>query len=82
MSVKQLPAWMGVVQFGLVALLLLGLLGGYAAVLGWRDGVFLMLAWALITFAWHLVVGITAYRSVMARPWPRVAPLPDDEWDD
>jgi hypothetical protein len=73
---------MRVVQPALTALLLLGVIGGYAALLGWRDGVFLMLAWALITFAWHLVAGVTAYRSVMARPWPRVAPLTDGEWDD
>jgi hypothetical protein len=56
------------VQLGLAALLLLGIIGGYAALLGWRDGVFLMLAWAVITFAWHLVVGVMSYRSVMARP--------------
>ena len=76
------PALMRAVQLGLAALLLLGIIGGYAALLGWRDGVFLMLAWAMITFAWHLVVGVMSYRSVMARPWPHVAPLPDDDWDD
>jgi hypothetical protein len=70
------------IQLASTALLMLGIVGGYAAVLGWRDGVFLMLAWALLTFAWHLAVGITAYRSVMARPWPQVAPLEDDDWDD
>jgi hypothetical protein len=79
---EQYPAWMQVGQLGLAVLFLLGIVGGYGAVLGWRDGIFLMLAWALLTFAWHLVVGLTTYRSVMARPWPQVAPLTDDDWDD
>jgi hypothetical protein len=73
---------MRLIQLALTALLLLGVIGGYAALLGWRDGVFLMLAWALLTFAWHLTVGIATYRSVMTRPWPRVAPLEDDDRDD
>ena len=79
---EQNAAWMRLIQLGLFGLLLLGIAGGYAALLGWRDGVFLLLAWALLTFAWHLVVGVTAYRAVMARPWPEVAPLPADDWDD
>jgi len=41
---EQYPAWMQVGQLGLAVLFLLGVVGGYAAVLGWRDGIFLMLA--------------------------------------
>jgi phage shock protein PspC (stress-responsive transcriptional regulator) len=73
---------MRLVQLGLTALMLMGVIGGYAAALGWHDGVFLMLAWALLTFAWHLAAGVASYRAVMARPWPQVAPLSDDDWDD
>jgi hypothetical protein len=73
---------MRLVQLALSAPLLVGLGGGYAAALGWHDGVFLLLAWALISFAWHLAAGVWGYRHVMAREWPRVAPLEDDDWDD
>ena len=74
---------MRLIQLGLTALMLMGIVGGYAAALGWHDGVFLMLAWALITFGWHLVLGLLSYRAVMTRPWPQVAALADDDpWDD
>ena len=74
--------WMRLGQFALSALMLVGLGGGYAAALGWRDGVFLLLTWTLTTFAWHLAAGIWGYRHVMRHEWPRVAPLEDDDWDD
>jgi hypothetical protein len=73
---------MRMVQVASTALFLLGIVGAYAALLGWRDGVFLMLAWALITIAWHLTVGVYGYRRVMRHEWPHVAPLTDDDWDD
>jgi hypothetical protein len=73
---------MRLVQVALSALLLVGLGGGYAAALGWHDGAFLMLAWALITFAWHLIAGIYGYRRAMGHAWPRVSPIEDDDWDD
>lgn len=69
-------------QLALSVLMLIGLGGAYAALLGWRDGAFLMLAWVLLTLGWHLVVGVVGYRSVMAREWPHVTPLADDPWDD
>jgi phage shock protein PspC (stress-responsive transcriptional regulator) len=69
-------------QLALTALTIAGVGGGYAAAFGWHDGVFLLLAWALLTFAWHLIAGIYGYRHAMAREWPRVAPLEDDDWDD
>ena len=76
------PRWTRLGQLALSTLMLVGLGGAYAATLGWHTGVFLMLAWALTTFAWHLIVGVVGYRSVMARDWPRVEPLVDDPWDD
>ena len=78
---EQLPGWMRLVQVASTALFPLGVVGAYAALLGWRDGVFLMLAWALITMAWHLVVGVYGYRRAMGHEWPHVAPLTDDDWD-
>jgi hypothetical protein len=48
----------------------------------------LLRAWRAITIVDmpalvdHAVVGAVAYHDVMARPWPKVAPLDDDAWDD
>jgi hypothetical protein len=66
-------------RLGLVWLVLL-VGGGYAAVLGWRRGAFLMLAAVCGTIAGHLVIGVSEYRRIMRRPWPKV-PLLDDEDD-
>ena len=54
--------------------------GCYGGLLGWRGGAFLMLSAVIGSICGHLVIGVAAYRSVMARPWPNVAPLDDDEW--
>jgi hypothetical protein len=78
----EMPPSARLVQLALSALVLIGLGGAYAPALGWRDGAFLMLVWALITLAWHLIAGVYAYRHVMAREWPRVDPVEDDDWDD
>jgi hypothetical protein len=65
---------------GLVWLVLL-VGGGYAAVLGWRGGAFLMLAAVCGTISGHLLIGVSEYRRIMRRPWPDVAPLDDeDDW--
>jgi hypothetical protein len=53
--------------------------GAYAGVLGWRPGAFLMLAAVCFRIAGHLAVGISEYRRIMRRPWPKVPPL-DDDW--
>jgi hypothetical protein len=46
------------------------------------------------TFAWvavaglafgtvaHVAIAVVAFRRTMRRPWPQVAPLADDDWDD
>ena len=41
-------------------------------------------AWALVgaavlLFLSRFTIGVVSYRRVMSRPWPRVAPLPDDD---
>jgi hypothetical protein len=55
--------------------------GFYVGALGWRVGAFLMLAGVCGNVAGHLLMGITEYRRVMRRPWPKVRPLEDDdEW--
>lgn len=59
-----------------------GILAGFlTAIAGWRIGAFVMLGAVCLDFTWHLAAGIAGYRSVMRRPWPKVAPLDDDdEW--
>ncbi len=67
-------------RLSLVWLLLL-IVGGYGAVLGWRAGAFLMLAAVCAMITGHLVIGFSEYRRIMRRPWPSVRPLDDeDEW--
>jgi high-affinity Fe2+/Pb2+ permease len=56
--------------------------GGFGAALGWRPGVFLMLAGLIGFVAGHLVMGVTEYHRIMSRPWPKVRPLDDDDDDD
>jgi hypothetical protein len=73
------PLWATIAQAGLLVLLVTMIVGMYGALLGWRGGAFLMLAWFLLTFAWHLATGVVAYRRVMRREWPHVEPIPFDE---
>ena len=51
-----------------------------AFVVGWYDVVLVAAVGVAVQFAADLAVGIAAYRFVMSREWPRVAPLDDDEW--
>jgi hypothetical protein len=62
----------------LQAVLLLGVL---LAVSEERGGAWLLLAAVTGLVALHLAISVVAYRRVMRRPWPAVAPLSDD-WDD
>jgi hypothetical protein len=50
-----------------------------AAVAGSRVGAYLMLGALGGTISVHLVVGVIGYRRAMARPWPRVSPLDDED---
>jgi hypothetical protein len=40
-----------------------------------------MLAAVCGTIAGHLLIGVSEYRRIMRRPWPKVPPLDDeDDW--
>ena len=58
---------------------LLMMVGMYCAGFGWRPGAYLLLAALLCILLGHLVTGLTEYRRVMRRPWPKVTPLNDDD---
>jgi hypothetical protein len=57
------------------------IVGGLAAVAGQRWGAYVLVANVVVQIGSHLLVGGWAYRDVMTRPWPKVAPLDDDDWD-
>jgi hypothetical protein len=57
------------------------IVGGVAAVAGHRWGAYVLIANLVVQSGSHLIVGAWAYRDVMTRPWPEVAPLDDDDWD-
>jgi hypothetical protein len=71
--VAVVAAWLSL--FWMIVLIV----GGYGAAFGWRPGAYLMLTAVVGFLAGHLVVGLTEYRRVMGRPWPRVPPLDDDD---
>jgi hypothetical protein len=48
----------------------------------WRPAAVLVVGALGGLIAGHLALGAVAYRRVMRRPWPQVAPLQDDDWDD
>jgi hypothetical protein len=61
--------------------LALAVVGGLAAVADRRPGAFLIVGGAGGALAAQLVIGVSAYRRAMRRPWPQVPPLDDeDEW--
>lgn len=55
------------------------LVGGMYAALLWRPAAYVMLAGLSGRLLNHLAQGIVRYRMVMARPWPKVTPLDDDD---
>ena len=55
------------------------IVGFYGGVLGWRVGAFVMLTAVCGNIAGHLLTGVTEYRRIMRRPWPKVAPLEDED---
>ena len=82
-SELEIRPWMRLAAQGYFLLVLL-LYGGIAAgfVFESRPAVFLVLATFLAMLAIHLLVSVLAYRQVMRREWPKVAPLTDDDdWD-
>jgi hypothetical protein len=58
------------------------IVGGLAAVAGQRWGAYLLILNVVVQISFHLMIGWWAYRDVMSRPWPKVTPLTDDDWDD
>jgi len=63
--------------------LVLIVVGAWGAVLArWRTGGYLMLGGVVAQISTNVVVGVSGYRRVMSRPWPKVEPLPDDDWGD
>jgi len=57
------------------------IVGVLAALAGHRWGAYVLVANLVVQIGSHLIVGAWAYREVMTRPWPKVAPLDDDDWD-
>lgn len=56
--------------------------GALAAIAGHRWGAYVLVANIAVQIGLHLLVGGWAYRDVMSRPWPEVAPIEADAWDD
>jgi hypothetical protein len=52
---------------------------GVAALAGWRWAGYLLIVALGLRLAAHLAAAIANFRAVMARPWPQVQPLPDDD---
>ena len=73
-------AAIAVYQVGTLASTLM-IIGGMYAAFVWRPAAFVMLAGAILQLAMHQVLGLAVYRRVMGRPWPKVAPLEDDDDD-
>ena len=59
-----------------LALLFAGL---FAAIAGARVGAYVLLAGLGVQLGCDLGLGVLSYRSTMRRPWPRVAPIVDDD---
>lgn len=60
---------------------LLVIAGLYSAFLGWRPGAFLTIGGLTVLIGSRCTLAIIEYRRVMSRPWPKVQPLRDDDWD-
>jgi hypothetical protein len=55
--------------------------GIYAAAMGHRWGAFAALGAITVEFIVYLVAAVVIYRKTMRRPWPKVAPIEDDnDW--
>lgn len=63
----------------MLALDALLLVGAVLAATDSRIGALALLVGFGGILAVHLAVGVWGYRRVMARPWPQVAPLADDD---
>jgi hypothetical protein len=77
--VSKLDYVRALLDFPLFAALLLGALA--ALVFEWRVGALVAVISLVASLMLHVVNGVIEYRRVMKRPWPRVAPLDDDDDD-
>jgi hypothetical protein len=73
------PLGTAVVGIGYVLALALLFAGLFAAMTGTRIGAFVLLAGLGIQLGCDLGLGVLSYRSTMRRPWPKVAPIVDDD---
>ena len=55
------------------------IIAGYAAAFGFRWAAFILIGALAARHAANLTLGFIRYRETMARPWPRVEPVDDDE---
>ncbi len=76
------PAWMQLWRLVKLVDVPAMLVGGLAAATDHRWGGLILLANFVVQIGAHLAAGGWAYRDVMSRPWPKVAPVVDDAWDD
>ncbi len=60
-------------------LMLMMMVGFFTSALRWKPGAYLLIAAATGQITAHLVVGLTEYRRVMSRPWPKVRPVDDED---
>jgi hypothetical protein len=77
--VSKLDYVRALLDFPLFVALLLGALA--ALVFEWRVGALVAVISLVASLMLHVVNGVIEYRRVMKRPWPRVAPLDDDDDD-
>jgi hypothetical protein len=73
-----LRVWVAVKHLDLPSMLV----GGLAAALRHRWGAYVLAANLVVQIGFHQVIGAWAYRDVMSRPWPKVSPSTDEDWDD
>jgi hypothetical protein len=67
----------GYVDAACLPLLLVGVFGAAAR---WHPAAYLLVAAVAVPVVGHVAVAVAAYRDVMRRPWPKVAPTaPDDD---
>jgi hypothetical protein len=62
------------------AYLLALMIGLYAGLLQWRPAAFILIGAICAQIATHVALGVSSYRHVMSRPWPKVPPIADDDW--
>jgi hypothetical protein len=56
--------------------------GAFAAVAGWGPAGWILVAVVAASVAGHITIAAIRYRRTMRRPWPKVEPISDDDWDD